>query len=98
SAGRSGAAARSLSRASRSRTSASAEVRADRRWKELQGRGNDMPYDAVLADVRERDARDSDRAAAPLRPAEGAKVLDTSDMRIDEAVAAAIAWVSEKRA
>ncbi|MEL6620155.1 MAG: d(CMP) kinase [Pseudomonadota bacterium] len=77
---------------------ASAEVRADRRWKELQGRGNDMPYDAVLADVRERDARDSDRAAAPLRPAEGAKVLDTSDMRIDEAVAAAIAWVSEKRA
>mmetsp|Transcript_23422 Transcript_23422/g.41093 ORF Transcript_23422/g.41093 Transcript_23422/m.41093 type:complete len:206 (+) Transcript_23422:3525-4142(+) len=77
---------------------ASPEVRAQRRWAELQARGDKVTYDQVLADVRERDARDSDRAAAPLKPSEAAHVLDTSTMSIDEAVAAAIAVVRKKRA
>ncbi|WP_372611251.1 (d)CMP kinase [Aquicoccus sp.] len=76
---------------------ASAEVRAGRRWRELCEAGHDVTFDAVLADVRERDARDSERATAPLRPAEDAVVIDTSEMSIDEAVAAAIAVVEEKR-
>ncbi|WP_299627830.1 d(CMP) kinase [uncultured Tateyamaria sp.] len=76
---------------------ASAEVRAKRRWAELQARGDDVAFDQVLADVKERDARDSERAAAPLKPSETAHVLDTSEMTIDEAVAAAIAVVDQKR-
>ncbi|KPP85308.1 MAG: cytidylate kinase [Rhodobacteraceae bacterium HLUCCO07] len=76
---------------------ASAEVRAGRRWRELCEAGHDVTFDAVLADVKERDARDSERATAPLRPAEDAVVIDTSEMSIDEAVAAAIAVVEEKR-
>mgnify|MGYP000102789764 CR=1 FL=1 len=51
----------------------------------------------VLADVRERDARDSERAEAPLKPAADAVLIDTSEMSIEEAVAAAIAVVSAHR-
>jgi len=76
---------------------ASAEVRAQRRWKELQERGQDAEYAQVLEDVRVRDARDSERATAPLRPADTAFVLDTSDMAIDDAVARAIAVVEATR-
>ena len=64
--------------------SASAEVRAHRRWREVGG-----DEGRVLAEVRERDARDMGRAVAPLRPAEDALLIDTSQMGIDEAVAAA---------
>ena len=63
---------------------ASPEMRARRRWLELGGDER-----AVLADVRERDARDIGRADAPLRPAGDAVVLDTTDMSIEAAVAAA---------
>ncbi len=70
---------------------ASAEVRAHRRWLETGGDAAE-----VLAQVRERDARDMGRADAPLRPAEDAVVIDTSDLAIDEAVAVALALV-EKR-
>ncbi|MWD28099.1 (d)CMP kinase [Aquicoccus sp. SCR17] len=76
---------------------ASAEVRAERRWKELTGRGFEVSPEEVLADVRERDARDMDRAEAPLRPAEDAVVIDTSEMDIEAAVAAAIAAVEARR-
>ncbi len=76
---------------------ASAEVRAGRRHRELREAGHEVTPEAVLADVRERDARDSERATAPLRPAGDAVVIDTSEMSIDEAVAAAIAVVEEKR-
>lgn len=76
---------------------ASAEVRAERRWKELAGRGFEVSPEEVLADVRERDARDMDRAEAPLRPAEDAVVIDTSEMDIEAAVAAAIAAVEARR-
>ena len=68
---------------------ASPEVRAHRRWLEVGGDAAE-----VLAEVRERDARDSGRAAAPLRAARDALVLDTSAMSVDEAVARALAAVA----
>ena len=68
------------------------ETRAARRQKEQGG-----DYDTVLADVRARDARDSERATAPLVAAEDAHVIDTSDMSIDEAVAAAIAIITSRK-
>jgi cytidylate kinase len=76
---------------------ASPEVRATRRWKEMQARGEAAEYAQVLEDVRVRDARDVDRTEAPLKPSDSAYVLDTSQMSIDVAVAAAIAWVRTKR-
>lgn len=69
------------------------DVRARRRLTELLGKGHDTDYDTVLADLRARDARDSARAAAPLKPADDAVTLDTTRLGIDEAVAAAIAEV-----
>lgn len=77
---------------------ASAEERAERRYRELIDRGLETTFETVLADVRERDARDMDRAAAPLIPAADAVQIDTSGMSIDDAVAAAIAAVTEKGA
>lgn len=76
---------------------ASAEVRAVRRHAELRANGHDVTFDEVLEDVRARDARDMERAAAPLKPAADAVVIDTSEMDIDEAVAAAIAAIEERR-
>jgi len=76
---------------------ASAEIRARRRLAELQARGDATDLATVLADVRARDARDSDRAEAPLRPADAAHVLDTSDMTVDAAVARAIGLVEAAR-
>ena len=76
---------------------ASSEVRAERRRQELAGRGLDVDLKDVLADIRARDLRDSGRAAAPLVQAEDAELLDTSDMDVKAAVAAAIAFV-ERRA
>lgn len=76
---------------------ASAEVRAQRRFRELGEGGHVTDYETVLADVKARDARDAGRATAPLRPAPDAVMIDTSDMSIDEAVAAAIAAVEKVR-
>jgi cytidylate kinase len=76
---------------------ASDEVRAERRWRELTGKGLRVAKAEVLADLRERDLRDSARATAPLRPAEDAITLDTTTMSIEEAVAAAVAAVEAKR-
>lgn len=76
---------------------ASATCRADRRFKELQGKGLDVTAEQVLADVVERDKRDSERATAPLIAAADAFGIDTSNMSIDEAVAAAINFVTSKR-
>ena len=72
---------------------ARAEVRAERRFLELQGRGSEVTRETVLADVKERDARDMERAEAPLKPADDAVLIDTSDMAIDDAVQAAIAAI-----
>lgn len=76
---------------------ASTEVRARRRHSELLASGSTLSFEQVLADVRERDARDSERAEAPLKPAADAVLIDTSEMSIEEAVAAAIAVVSAHR-
>lgn len=65
---------------------ASAECRAHRRWLEADG----AAYEDVLAQVRARDARDMGRADAPLRPADDATLLDTTDLSIDDAVARAL--------
>ena len=76
---------------------ASPEERARRRHAEMVARGVDVSFDAVLADVHARDARDTGRAAAPLLRAEDAMLLDNSEMDRDAAIAAAIAFVEERR-
>lgn len=73
------------------------EVRAERRHRELEQMGLHAAYDHVLADIHARDARDSSRSAAPLRMAEGAYLLDTSDMGVETAVAAALVLVERAR-
>lgn len=75
---------------------ASAEIRAERRLKEMQGRGASVEYETILADIRARDKRDSERADAPLKPAEDAHLLDTGNLTIGAAVQAAIALVERK--
>ncbi len=75
---------------------ASPEVRAERRLRELERRGMHAHYDDVLADIRARDARDSSRDIAPLRPAPGAILLDTSKLNVDEAIAEAINLAENK--
>ncbi len=75
---------------------ASAEERAGRRHKELLERGQASIYARVVEDLRARDRRDSERAVAPLRPAEDAEVLDTSALGADEALQAALAIVEAK--
>ena len=77
---------------------AAPEVRAERRWKQLTANGEPVSFDEVLADIRIRDARDSGRDAAPLKPAEDAVLLDTSQMTIDEAADAARRIVEAARA
>ncbi|HEX2764826.1 MAG TPA: (d)CMP kinase [Allosphingosinicella sp.] len=74
------------------------EVRARRRHDELLRMGLTSHYADVLADIRARDERDSNRASAPLIPAEDAVLLDTSDMDVDQAVAAAAAAVEARLA
>lgn len=69
---------------------ASVEVRAERRHKELLQRGETSIYERVLEDLKERDARDSARAVAPLKPAEDATMVDTSAMDADQAFEAAL--------
>jgi cytidylate kinase len=76
---------------------ASPEERARRRHAEMRGRGVDVTYDAVLADVHARDARDTGRADAPLMCAPDAMLLDNTDMDRDAALAAAIAFVEGRR-
>lgn len=77
---------------------ASPEVRARRRTDELTAKGRDVDYARILEETRERDERDSNRAVAPLRPADDAVVLDTSTLDRAGALAAALAVVEAKRA
>ncbi|KUP92479.1 (d)CMP kinase [Tritonibacter horizontis] len=76
---------------------ASAEVRATRRFHELTGKGSVITLAEVLEDVRARDDRDMNRTEAPLRPADDAVEIDTSSLSIKEAVAVAIAAVEARR-
>ncbi len=75
---------------------ASAEVRAHRRYEEMLSRGLDVDFDNILADIRARDKRDTGRAEAPLKPAVDAILLDTGDLTICAAVQAAIAAVEAR--
>jgi cytidylate kinase len=77
---------------------ASAQVRARRRYLELKEKGEPADEAQVLADLQARDARDSFRAAAPLKPAEDADLLDTSNLDIDSAFQAALALLESKLA
>ena len=69
------------------------EIRAERRFKELQSAGIAANYDAVLKDMIERDARDQNRTFRPLKPADDAILLDTSDLTADEVLQKAIIHV-----
>jgi len=68
---------------------ATAEVRAMRRWKQLSARGDQIAFEDMLADIRRRDERDAGRGAAPMVQAEDAVLLDTTEMDIDTAFDAA---------
>lgn len=72
------------------------ERRAHRRWLELSSLGQRVSEDAILADIRERDARDRGRTIAPLKPAADAILLDTSNLDIDAAFAAALELVNPR--
>jgi cytidylate kinase len=72
------------------------QVRAHRRWLELEQSGRVVSEDAVLADIRARDERDRSRETAPLRPASDAILLETSELDIDAAFAVALALVEPK--
>ncbi|WP_256079958.1 (d)CMP kinase [Massilia sp. YIM B04103] len=71
---------------------ASVEARAERRYKQLIAKGIPANMEGLLMDLKARDDRDTHRAIAPLVPAEGAHVLDTSNMTADEAVVQVLAW------
>jgi len=77
---------------------ASQEIRAERRLRELKGRGMAAHYEDVLSDIRSRDERDSGREVAPLNPASDALMLDTSELTPDQAVAEALRLVEERLA
>jgi CMP/dCMP kinase len=77
---------------------ASAEVRANRRFRELAAKGEKRTFEAVLAAIRERDRRDSERAIAPLKPAPDAALLDTTELDIEAAFRAALSIVEVARA
>ncbi len=76
---------------------ARAEVRAQRRCDELRGKGEDVDYEATLAEVRLRDEQDSTRDVAPLRPADGAIVLDSSDLDLEAVVESLLDVVSRAK-
>ena len=63
---------------------ASPECRAKRRYEELKAKGQEIPYEQILADVKDRDYNDSTRAFAPLKQTEDSVLVDSSDMNIDE--------------
>ena len=71
---------------------ATAAARAERRYKQLIAKGISAKLSDLLQDLQERDARDSSRGTAPLLVADGAKVLETSDLSIDQAVKTVLDW------
>jgi cytidylate kinase len=77
---------------------ATAEVRAERRLRELIARGMPAHYDDVLADIRARDARDSEREVAPLKPAPDSLLLDTTSLEPEQAIAEAVRLAAERLA
>ena len=75
---------------------ATPEARATRRWKENVAKGDDTLYEAVLEDVKQRDYQDTHRAAAPLKQAEDAVLLDTSEMNFEQSLDAMKAIIAKK--
>ena len=75
---------------------ASAQVRAERRVKQIEGRGQEADVQAIFSELMARDKRDSERAVAPLKPCDDALVLDCSNMPIDQVVATIHNWASER--
>ena len=75
---------------------ASAQVRAERRCRELEERGTPQPFEEVLRDIEDRDFRDTHREAAPLRRAEDAALLDTSALDFRQSLEALLSLVKEK--
>ena len=76
---------------------ASPEARAKRRHNQLKEKGIDSNIHDLVSDLRERDRRDTERAVAPLKPAEGARILDSSDLTLEETVAQVLSWYREIR-
>jgi cytidylate kinase len=76
---------------------AAPEIRAKRRVGQLQSRGAGAIYAAVLRDILERDALDTQRTNSPLRPSPDAHLLDTSDMTAEQVFAAALSWINKSR-
>lgn len=75
---------------------ASAEVRADRRVKQLKNQGLDANIDQITQEIRERDDRDRNRAVAPLKAADDALVIDTSNLSPDQVFNQAVAWINQQ--
>lgn len=74
---------------------ASPEVRADRRYRELIEKGTPKEYNELLREIKQRDYNDSHRAVAPLKPAEDAVIVDSSDMTLEEVVGKVVSLVKE---
>lgn len=77
---------------------ASAETRAERRYKQLKDKGIDVSLHALFISIQERDERDMNREVAPLIPAADARVIDSSKMDIDQVFNEALAFVRERLA
>lgn len=75
---------------------ASPEARAERRWRELEQRGQQADLETILRDIRQRDDQDEHRAAAPLRQAEDAVLLDTTRLDLEGSLEALLAIVKER--
>ena len=76
---------------------ASPEERARRRFEELKAKGEEVAYDEILSDMKERDYQDSHREIAPLRPASDAVLLDSTGLTLDEVVERIAALVEAKK-
>ncbi|SJL82848.1 (d)CMP kinase [Vibrio palustris] len=75
---------------------ASADERARRRYKQLQLKGLDVRFDALLSEIQQRDDRDRNRAVAPLKPADDALLLDSTSLSIEEVVEQALQYIESK--
>ncbi len=75
---------------------ASAEARADRRFKELQEKGQDVSYETILKEIKERDYQDMNRETAPLKQAEDAVLVDTTEIGLEESIELMINTIKER--
>jgi CMP/dCMP kinase len=75
---------------------ASAQVRAERRVKQIEARGQQADFQAIFSDLMARDKRDSERAVAPLKPCDDALVLDCSAMPIEQVLQTIHNWAKER--